>query len=258
MEKKSLPLSLMICILLFVANSLSIAQQKFDFSQLADETNKFIIKPLNWDKNDFLTAGSIIAGTALLMQFDKSIKAEMMKDRSYENRGVMLWGTIYGDAKPHLALGAGLLAHGFLADNNFTKKFGYELLQAIAYSGAVTVLLKVVLGRERPAYSGSEFNFSSFSLRSDQFQSIPSGHSSVAFAVSTVIASKFEDDWLKALCYVPAVITAFSRVYNNRHWASDSFLGSFIGYFIGKFVVELHDDNIQTDGNSMLSVKIKL
>ena len=259
MSKKSFFNCFIICALLFISYSPYYAQQKFDFSQFTEETGKFIVKPFSWNKYDFFTLGGIAAGTAIIMQFDQSIKTEMMKDRSYENKGLMYFGTVYGDAVPHLALGAGLLTYGFILDNNYTKRFGFELIQSIAYAGAVTVLLKVVLGRERPSYTDGAFNFSPFALsRGDAFQSLPSGHSTVAFAASTVFASKFENGWLKALCYVPAVITAYSRVYNNRHWASDVFLGAFIGHFIGKYVTGLHDDTIQTDGNSLLKISLKL
>lgn len=260
MKIKSLSLNYIVCTFLIIAPSTSFAQQKFDFSQFAQETEKFIVKPFSWDGNDFLTAGAVIAGTALVMQFDKSIKTEMMKDRSLENRGVMRFGTFYGDAVAPLAFGTGLLAYGLIDNNKFTKRFGYELIQSIAYSGVITSILKLTIGRERPGYSGGEFNFSPFSLKSDRFQSLPSGHATVAFAVSTVLASKFENGWLKALCYVPAVITAYSRVYNNRHWASDVFIGAFIGHYVARFVVEMHDENIiiGSDANALLSLKIKL
>ena len=247
------------CASLLLTTSGLFAQQKFDFSQFRTETSKFILKPFSWDGNDFLKAGGILAGTVLLMQADEPIKTEMMKDRAYENKGLMRFGTIYGDATPHIAIGVGLLAHGLIDNNDYTKRFGYELLQAITYTGAVTLVLKTVIGRGRPSSSDNAFNFSPFAItKGDQFQSIPSGHASVAFAVSTVFASKFENGWLKALCYTPAFITIASRVYNNRHWASDVFLGAFLGHFIGQFVVDLHSDSINIDNNSLLGISIRL
>jgi len=235
------------------------AQQNYDFAQFGSETYKFIQKPFSWDKTDILTAGGIILGTAILMQADEPVKDKMMEDRSCENKGLMRFGTIYGDAVPHIILGAGLLAHGYLCGDISTKRFGFEIAQALTYTGAVTIILKGIIGRGRPSAVDDAFTFSPFALsKGDQYQSLPSGHSSVAFAMSTVFASKFKNGWLKALCYTPAFITAFSRVYNNRHWFSDVFLGAFIGHFIGRYVVDLHDGPIEINGSSSLSINLRI
>ena len=42
------------------------------------------------------------------------------------------------------------------------------------------------------------------------------------------------------IAYGLASLTVFARVYDNKHWASDAFLGSAIGYFVGKAVVKYH------------------
>lgn len=244
--------------LLFTGSNL-FAQQKFDFSQFQVETSKFVLKPFNWETKDLLTAGGVILATVLVSQVDQPIKTEMMKDRSYENKGLMAFGTYYGDATYSVIFGVGLLAHGLIVGNSDTRQFGYEILQALTYVGAVALILKSAIGRERPGYTDNAFTFSPFALnKGDAYQSFPSGHACTAFAVSTVFASKFKNGWLKALCYVPAFITSFSRVYNNRHWTSDALLGSFLGYFVGKFVVDLHSDSVESDGNSLLSIRIKI
>jgi len=250
-------LTIIISSLFFTSTLLS--QQKYDFNQFTLETTKFVLKPFNWDSNDFLTAGGIILGTAIIMPFDEAVKSKMMEDRSYENKGLMAFGTSYGDASPHLILGAGLLTYGYLAGNDYTKQFGFELLQAITYSGAVTLILKSAIGRGRPSAVDNAFTFSPFALtKGDAYQSFPSGHATVAFAVSTVFASKFESGWLKALCYTPAFITAFSRVYNNRHWLSDVFLGGFIGHMVGKFVVGMHDSPLEISAGTMVNLRLRL
>jgi hypothetical protein len=43
--------------------------------------------------------------------------------------------------------------------------------------------------------------------------------------------------------YVPAVITAFSRIYQDMHWTSDDILGGAIGFFIATWVVDIHEQN---------------
>ena len=47
---------------------------------------------------------------------------------------------------------------------------------------------------------------------------------------------------LKIVAFIPAFLTAISRVYQNYHWTSDVFLGAMIGYFTGKFITDLHKE----------------
>jgi len=69
------------------------------------------------------------------------------------------------------------------------------------------------------------------------YTSFPSGHSAVVFAVATVIGSAYKETiWVPVLCYSIAGMTALSRIYDNKHWASDVLFGSVLGFAIGKTV----------------------
>ncbi len=45
---------------------------------------------------------------------------------------------------------------------------------------------------------------------------------------------------LDILVYSLATIAGFSRIHDNKHWASDIFIGSAIGYFVGKKISDLN------------------
>jgi membrane-associated phospholipid phosphatase len=71
--------------------------------------------------------------------------------------------------------------------------------------------------------------------------SFPSGHSTVVFAVATVIATSYNKTiWVPILCYTLAGLTAASRVYQNDHWFSDVFVGSVLGFAIGRTIMKNH------------------
>jgi membrane-associated phospholipid phosphatase len=70
---------------------------------------------------------------------------------------------------------------------------------------------------------------------------MPSGHTTSAFALSTVMSRQAHSTFLKILAYVPAGFTMFSRLYQHQHWLSDEILAAGIGYFVGNWVVDLHD-----------------
>jgi membrane-associated phospholipid phosphatase len=75
----------------------------------------------------------------------------------------------------------------------------------------------------------------------DEFHSLPGGHTATAMVISTVLSRNVEPTWLKVLVYVPAVVTAYSRIYQDWHWTSDCVLGGALGYFVADWVVDLHE-----------------
>jgi len=74
---------------------------------------------------------------------------------------------------------------------------------------------------------------------SDDFQSFPSGHSANAFAIATVFAEAYKNRRaVPYICYGLAGLTAFSRVYDNKHHVSDILVGSTIGFLVGQTVAK--------------------
>ncbi|MBU0474309.1 MAG: phosphatase PAP2 family protein [Bacteroidetes bacterium] len=218
------------------------SQNNYNFTQFGNEAGDYYSAPFHWDKNDFLTLGIIAAGTLTAMQFDDSIKNEFAKINSDKNNWLMEAGRYWGEVAPSIALSGILLIHGISTNDETTKKIGFEIGQALIYSVSVTSGLKIIIGRARPYTENNSTTFSPFSFKNDNL-SLPSGHTTVAFSLSTVLASNTSNDGLKILAFIPAILTATSRIYQNYHWTSDVLLGAAIGYFTGKYVTDLHKRN---------------
>lgn len=62
--------------------------------------------------------------------------------------------------------------------------------------------------------------------------SFPSGHSTTAFAVFTILCLYFAKCKSQYIWISLAVIASFSRVYLSQHFLVDIFVGSFIGVII--------------------------
>jgi len=150
-------------------------------------------------------------------------------------------GRVYGEWYSIVGISAVFGVYGLIAKDTAAKKITIELLQAGIYAELVTTMLKVAIGRARPYESETPFTFKPFTFFDDAFHSLPSGHTASAMALSTVLSRHAHTSFLKVLAYVPAGLTVFSRIYQDKHWMSDVFLGATIGYFVGNWVVDLHE-----------------
>ncbi len=153
-----------------------------------------------------------------------------------------MWGEWY---TPPIVAGAFGL-HGWLGHNATSRKIGFEMVQASVYSEAVTQTLKIVFGRARPYENKGAFSFHPFNISDFGFHSLPGGHNTNGWAMSTVLSRNAHSSALKILAYVPAVLTFVSRVYQDQHWTSDDFLGATIGYVVASWVVDLHEKKEST------------
>ena len=118
-------------------------------------------------------------------------------------------------------------------------------MQAVTYGEAITQLTKFVLGRARPYENEGAFSYHPFNIKGIGFQSLPGGHNTEGWAMSTVLAKNTHSNVLKALFYIPAVLTLVSRVYQDKHWTSDDVSGALIGIVVGSWVVKHHATEAQ-------------
>jgi len=113
--------------------------------------------------------------------------------------------------------------------------------QAFIMGGLSVEVLKVLFGRHRP-YQDIPPNAKRWTgpFGSLDFNSMPSGHTTVAFSVATVFTSVYKDKpWVGVLSYGIATGVALSRLNDDKHWASDVFIGAALGFAVGKTVYHI-------------------
>jgi len=147
-------------------------------------------------------------------------------------------------------ISAGVYVGGKIFGSEYLSVTGRMLIEGLFYAGATTIILKTVLGRSRPYMNEDNTNFKWFQTSND-YNSMPSGHCTVAFAFSSVLAERLDNVYASILLYGLASTTIIQRMYSDNHWASDCLAGSVIGYVIGKAVVKY--DNMQKGNNINLS-----
>ena len=170
-----------------------------------------------------------------------------MKDRSFEKSIPIEAGRIWGEwyTSPIIA---GLFAlHGISNNNSQSKKIGFEIFESAVLTSGSIGIIKLGFGRSRPYMNKGAFDFNPISFADYDHRSFPSGHTGIAFSLSTVLSQNSKSDLVKVLVYIPAFATALSRIYDDEHWLSDTFLGAAIGYFVGKWVCDIHKSNESND-----------
>jgi membrane-associated phospholipid phosphatase len=61
--------------------------------------------------------------------------------------------------------------------------------------------------------------------------SFPSGHTTTAFAIATIMALHARKQWMAILYLVLAICVGYSRIYLGQHFPQDVLAGSIIGVF---------------------------
>ncbi len=76
---------------------------------------------------------------------------------------------------------------------------------------------KYIISRQRP--NNAEYN------------SMPSGHTATTFMGAEFLRMEFRETspWIGIAGYAFAATTAYMRVYNDRHWMTDTFVGAGVG-----------------------------
>jgi membrane-associated phospholipid phosphatase len=106
-------------------------------------------------------------------------------------------------------------------------------IASLIAGGVISPVIKEALGRSRPRDSESGTDFHPFSGNA----SFPSGHTTQAFAVASVIATEYRSPWIKTAAYTTASLVGYARVLHDRHYVSDVVAGALLGTLVGRTVV---------------------
>jgi membrane-associated phospholipid phosphatase len=240
---------LVIILFIFLYGTPLFAQNKYTFSQFASETVDFIEQPLKWDGNDYLKLGLITVPGCLSMFVDQPIRDAVLRDNQKYYKSVPIeFGRIYGELYSPIVFFTGFGIYSVITGDIKARKIAYEIGQASLYAGGINYILKVALGRARPNLNMGNGTYRPFtSFTNGDYHSMPGGHSTAAFVISTVLSRNINPVWLKILIYAPAVLTMTSRVYQDWHWTSDNLIGAAFGYYIGNWVVDKHEKVDKSD-----------
>lgn len=207
-----------------------------DLEHFVESGFRIVIAPLIFDAQDWKRVGAITAGTGLLFLLDKPTKAWVQRNRNPINDEIFNLDRYYGN-KYLIFFPWAVYGYGALIGNDKIRIIGRNATEALIFSGAITGGIKLLLGRRRPFLGDGNIFFRPLTFSDDSYQSLPSGHTTLSFAVSTVMAKSLDNIYWKIFWYGSAGLVGASRIYHNKHWLSDVALGAVIGYSVGSFVI---------------------
>jgi membrane-associated phospholipid phosphatase len=109
-------------------------------------------------------------------------------------------------------------------------------MESVALGYAYGAGFKYLFGRRRP---GDEVDVDDFKPFSGRF-SMPSGETTHAFAMASVVAEQYPNWPVRILSYGLAATVAAGRIARDDHWLSDVFVAAALGTFMGKSVTWLN------------------
>jgi hypothetical protein len=210
---------------------------KDEAKRYARDAVALVKAPLSWETRNWEKAGGAVLIVGGLMFADRDIDKASQRQRSSVTNHISSWtsplGSGYGFAFSGGLLGAGLVFH-----HENLRDTGREAIEAGLLALAVDQVLKRAFGRERIEDSGGRTVF----VPGSSHDSFPSGHTTEAFAVASVIATRSKGWPIPVIAYAAAALVAMDRINTRDHFASDVVAGAFLGTTIGRFLVKRHGD----------------
>ncbi len=199
-----------------------------------DEWN-IIKSPFSLSSKTMKWNALVVGATGILIANDESVVNQVSP--SWHTTSINISnGTLYGLG----ATAGGIFVTGLITHNDHATETGIRIAEASVDSVILYAALKAILARQRP-YTSNEGKFFSGNWTAGSF---PSGHSTLAWTLATVVAREYPNWPMRLLMYGAATAVSTTRVTGGVHFPSDVFSGAVIGFGVGSFVVHKDRQNL--------------
>lgn len=223
------------------------------------DTTRVSVAPL-FTRRDAVLAGAFALATAAVTPADRWFASRSQQEQLQKNRWLRNAATGVRDvAEPGaFIIGATLYtvgrigasrSSGHATDYRRAADLGLHGTEAVILGLGTVAVLKGATGRARPLVdidNPRDFKLGRGFGKDDRYRSFPSGHTVMAFSAAAAVTSETGRFWPGSRPYIGlamyggASLVGLSRMYDNKHWASDVLVGAAIGTFAGQKVVRYH------------------
>jgi PAP2 superfamily len=216
------------------------------------DAKAYFTAPLHWDTRDWEFFGGALATIAVSHHYDTQVRTHY--DQGYESPlGPKESGELT-DALPSAALFLGTWGYAHLIDSHAGETEAGNMFESAGLSLVSAYALKYIIRRPGPdSTSDSNHWFSGGS-------SFPSEHTTLAFAIGTVLAESGNPEyrWLRrTIGYGVGFGTAYLRLKHNAHWLSDTVAGGALGMATAHFVMNRSAEREEQEGTEMSLVPVQ-
>ncbi|BDU68950.1 hypothetical protein GETHOR_10510 [Geothrix oryzae] len=217
---------------------------------LLDDAGHVVSAPARWDRSDWVAVG---AGTAAVVGV--GLLLDRSTDRFMTNHANASWDRAAKNVQkfggtPSVLIAGGTYLAGVAFKDPEVRATGIDTMVTMGLAQLLlTIPLKTVAGRSRPNEGKGTHDFHPLNGGA----SFPSGHTTQAFALASVISEHADRPWVSGLSYGLAGLVGLSRVEQRQHFLSDVVAGGLIGTFVGKAVVA-HNQALRADARRKVSM----
>ena len=184
--------------------------------------------------------------------FSQNIDVNILKSVNV-HRNQSLDGAMKTITASYLPVAAGfptvMVAAGLIAHNKKLTYNGLELYASAITSWLSTQVIKTIINRKRPAETYSFID----PYKNLHGKSLPSGHTSAAFAFATSISLEYKKWYVVVPAYIWASLVAYSRMHLGVHYPTDVLGGMLVGagsaylcYHLRKVIERNHNKHKET------------
>jgi membrane-associated phospholipid phosphatase len=225
-----------------------------DLSIFLDDGLTLVKAPFNFSSTDWLKTGAFVIATGLAFSLDPKIKSSVNNNQSPTMDNITGFGEKYGSISYAGVFAGGMYLTGKILGDQEISTTGRMLVESVLYSGLAVSVIKYTVGRARPYANEGSTDFFDHTFTEENV-SFPSGHTAIAFSVSTILARRINNTYATIALYGLAGFTGYQRIYDNKHWFSDVFVGAAIGYFIGSSIAD-SEENRSNENNFLSNLNI--
>lgn len=215
------------------------------------DTKKAVTEPGRWRGKQWGTVAGIVGAWTITYVYDEEIQNFFQRNRTQTTDDISKYLIEpWGSGLYSLPLLGVIYLTGL--KNNHHRNVALTGLKAFLISGVAAVITKHLFHRHRPTDNEPSNAYlweGPYPFTMD-YTSFPSGHTTTAFAVASVLAYGYRDKiWVGITSYSIAALVGLSRLNDNKHWATDVIAGAALGTFVG-----LTLSKINFDGNKNIKI----